>query len=198
MGVFEEEAIRLCVQTTSMANEIVVRMVDCRLVVNPIRIAVWRRQLEAVTEIIIAIRRTLLEEMSSVRGTVLLQLSNGILLCKRIRVIFSILVSSFRREPAATHHRNLMNSPHENPPNPDVASTVVLRHPETECAWYYVDPQGNTQGPCTIAQFRSWLRTLAEDPRFADEYKQFMSVDVWKEGMQKKQLMTELLQHNNP
>ena len=75
---------------------------------------------------------------------------------------------------------------------------MTLHHAENECAWFYVDPQGNTQGPCTIAQFRSWLRTLADDPQFADEHKQFMSVDVWKEGAQKKLLMTELLENNMP
>ena len=109
----------------------------------------------------------------------------------------SLLVSSFRRDPL--HYRSAtMKNPHENPPNADGMPRPVMRHPENECAWYYVDPQGNTQGPCTIAQFRSWLRTLAEDPKFADEHKQFMSVDVWKEGVQKRQLMTELLENNVP
>lgn len=103
---------------------------------------------------------------------------------------------SFRRESG--HHRNVIKSPHDNPPSTDSMSEMTLHHAENECAWYYVDPQGNTQGPCTIAQFRSWLRTLAEDPQFADEHKQFMSVDVWKEGVQKKLLMTELLKKNGP
>jgi len=75
---------------------------------------------------------------------------------------------------------------------------IQSHHSETECVWYYVDPQGNTQGPCTIQQFRSWLRTLAEDDKFADEHKQFMSVDVWKAGLDKKYIMTELLENNAP
>jgi len=65
-----------------------------------------------------------------------------------------------------------------------------------DCIWFYVDPQGNTQGPCTIQQFRSWLKTLAEDPQFVDEHKQFRGVSVWKEGMHERYSMTELLDRN--
>jgi len=39
---------------------------------------------------------------------------------------------------------------------------------------------------------------LAEDDKFADEHKQFMSVDVWKAGLDKKYIMTELLENNAP
>lgn len=71
-------------------------------------------------------------------------------------------------------------------------------HAEDECAWYYVDPQGSKQGPCTIEQFRGWLKTLAEDPQYKEEHKQFMSVNVWKEGMHNRYPMMVLLKENRP
>eukprot|EP00210_Caulerpa_lentillifera_P003115 g2977.t1 len=85
--------------------------------------------------------------------------------------------------------------PHLNPA-PNRRLMTPLHHPEMECVWFYVDPRGNTQGPCTIQQFRSWLKTLAEDPQYVDEHQQFRGVSVWREGMHERYSMTELLGRN--
>ena len=50
-------------------------------------------------------------------------------------------------------------------------------------SWFYIDPQGATQGPCSINQFKAWLTSLETDPRFNKEYEQFKSVEVWQTGM---------------
>ena len=49
--------------------------------------------------------------------------------------------------------------------------------------WYYLDPQGQTQGPCSIKQFKEWLVSLGSDPRFRAEHEQFRQVEVWQRGM---------------
>lgn len=54
---------------------------------------------------------------------------------------------------------------------------------ESEKVWYYMDPQGVTQGPCSIQQFKGWLDYLGKAPNYVREYEQFRSVRVWREGM---------------
>lgn len=94
------------------------------------------------------------------------------------------------REPEGERRNNIGNG--MRPPNAEFS------HSEDECAWFYVDPQGSKQGPCTIEQFRGWLKTLAEDPQYKEEHKQFMSVNVWKEGMNRRYPMMVLLKENRP
>lgn len=40
--------------------------------------------------------------------------------------------------------------------------------------------QGQTQGPCSIRQFREWLRHMRRDPNLYEELKQFSDVSVWR------------------
>ncbi len=40
--------------------------------------------------------------------------------------------------------------------------------------------QGKTQGPCTIRQFREWLRHMRGDPNLCEELKRFSDVSVWR------------------
>lgn len=49
--------------------------------------------------------------------------------------------------------------------------------------WFYVDPEGQSQGPCSIAHFLEWLRELSRLPALAREYQQFQAVGVWRAGM---------------
>lgn len=49
--------------------------------------------------------------------------------------------------------------------------------------WYYLDPQGNAQGPCSITQFHVWLHQLRSDAVMRKEYEQLKAVSVWREGM---------------
>ena len=46
--------------------------------------------------------------------------------------------------------------------------------------WFYLDPCGRTQGPCTIANFHVWLRRLRADAALRTEYHQFLGVAVWR------------------
>ncbi|KAK9818193.1 hypothetical protein WJX72_008589 [[Myrmecia] bisecta] len=54
---------------------------------------------------------------------------------------------------------------------------------EQQKEWYYVDPQGKTQGPCAIAQFRKWLHLLKSDPARQAQYVEFGEVMAWRKGM---------------
>lgn len=46
--------------------------------------------------------------------------------------------------------------------------------------WFYVDPRGETQGPCSIAHFHVWLRRLQGSSSLRSEYEQFRAVTVWR------------------
>lgn len=52
---------------------------------------------------------------------------------------------------------------------------------EAKC-WYYIDPQGRTQGPCSLAQFGQWIEHLSRNTDLTVEYEQFKTVSVWKDG----------------
>lgn len=39
--------------------------------------------------------------------------------------------------------------------------------------------QGNTQGPCSIADFKRWLGTMRANPALRKEYEEFLSCMVW-------------------
>lgn len=67
---------------------------------------------------------------------------------------------------------------------------------EDEQSWYYVDPQAKTQGPCTIRQFRGWLDYLKKEPQYVKEYNQFVSVQVWRDGMKVRMPLLQLLERN--
>lgn len=54
---------------------------------------------------------------------------------------------------------------------------------EDEKTWYYIDPQNQTQGPCSINQFKTWIKQLKSDRKYDREYEQFVKVDVWQDGM---------------
>ena len=40
--------------------------------------------------------------------------------------------------------------------------------------------QSETQGPCSLAQFRGWVRNLRADARFKAQLEEFSNVSVWK------------------
>eukprot|EP01024_Parvocaulis_polyphysoides_P037063 TRINITY_DN32965_c0_g1_i1.p1 TRINITY_DN32965_c0_g1~~TRINITY_DN32965_c0_g1_i1.p1 ORF type:complete len:265 (-),score=46.77 TRINITY_DN32965_c0_g1_i1:175-969(-) len=62
--------------------------------------------------------------------------------------------------------------------------------------WYYMDPQGSTQGPCSIEQFKQWLENMKKDDKLLSEYEKFKSVTVWKEGLDKRIPLMLLLRNN--
>lgn len=49
--------------------------------------------------------------------------------------------------------------------------------------WYYVDPQGLTQGPCTLQNFRNWLGTMSASAEHQQQYADFLRARVWKYEM---------------
>ena len=57
------------------------------------------------------------------------------------------------------------------------------RYEEEDKIWYYLDPQGSTQGPCSIKQFKEWLFFLGKDPGYEREHDQFRQVEIWQAGM---------------
>jgi hypothetical protein len=63
-----------------------------------------------------------------------------------------------------------------------VASAVglpyALPHVEDK-AWLYLDPDGMQQGPCSVAQFRTWLATLAGNPALGEQLAQFREAATW-------------------
>lgn len=71
---------------------------------------------------------------------------------------------------------------------------LVIGADYSEKDWYYVDPQGATQGPCCIAEFRGWMHDLQMDPQLSRALKQFSEVPAWKDGapfsVKMKSLMT--------
>jgi len=60
--------------------------------------------------------------------------------------------------------------------------------------WYYTDPQGATQGPCSISEFDEWLTTLGSDPEYREEYLKFKDVRVWKHGLKQQVPLERLVQ----
>ncbi|KAK9818170.1 hypothetical protein WJX72_008172 [[Myrmecia] bisecta] len=70
--------------------------------------------------------------------------------------------------------------------------------PEEKC-WYYIDPQGNTQGACSIVQFHTWIAMMRKDASLKVEYEKFKAVTVWREGMAVRvPLMTLLSSQQSP
>ncbi|KAK9906350.1 hypothetical protein WJX75_000376 [Coccomyxa subellipsoidea] len=63
----------------------------------------------------------------------------------------------------------------------------------SDACWYYIDPQGKTQGPCTIRQFREWLRHMRGDRNLHEELKRFSEVSVWRVGMPFRVKLTVLM-----
>ncbi len=51
--------------------------------------------------------------------------------------------------------------------------------------------QGKTQGPCTIRQFRDWMRAMRGDPGLAEEYRQFGEVSAWRVRMLRRLLLPD-------
>ncbi|KAL0054252.1 hypothetical protein WJX82_006133 [Trebouxia sp. C0006] len=45
--------------------------------------------------------------------------------------------------------------------------------------WYYLDPKGNTQGPCSLEQLIFWLDLLKHEKAYQKEYEDFKEVSVW-------------------
>ncbi|KAG2489458.1 hypothetical protein HYH03_012094 [Edaphochlamys debaryana] len=54
--------------------------------------------------------------------------------------------------------------------------------PEAAEVWWYQDPMGQTQGPCSIRQFRSWLVFLTQDEQYGEELAKFLACAVWQRG----------------
>ncbi|KAL6761655.1 hypothetical protein V8C86DRAFT_804723 [Haematococcus lacustris] len=58
-------------------------------------------------------------------------------------------------------------------------ATVARLPPASEQAWLYLDPEGQQQGPCSIAQFRNWLSTMEQRAELQEQLKQFQAAPVW-------------------
>ena len=65
--------------------------------------------------------------------------------------------------------------------------------PQDEACWFYIDPEGRSQGPCSITHFFTWLLEMSRLPSLAAEYRQFQSVGVWREGMRLRMPLLSLL-----
>lgn len=65
----------------------------------------------------------------------------------------------------------------------------------TANSFFYIDPQGDIQGPHSVTQFREWMKFLknatADQHRLA--YEQFCSVSVWRQGMHARVPLLDLL-----
>ncbi|KAK9863385.1 hypothetical protein WJX84_001687 [Apatococcus fuscideae] len=55
-----------------------------------------------------------------------------------------------------------------------LADVGLVQH--TNACWFYTDPEGHPQGPCSIAHFHAWLLELSRLPVLAREYKEFQAV----------------------
>lgn len=40
--------------------------------------------------------------------------------------------------------------------------------------------QNKTQGPCSLRQYRDWMRDMRSNPNLQEEYKQFCEVSAWQ------------------
>ena len=74
------------------------------------------------------------------------------------------------------------SSPAKAPQDPILADVGGVKH--SDPCWYYVDPKGHSQGPCSIVHFHEWLQELSRLPALAQEYQQFQAVGVWRAGME--------------
>ncbi|DBB04614.1 TPA: hypothetical protein ACH3X1_012684 [Trebouxia sp. C0004] len=59
--------------------------------------------------------------------------------------------------------------------------------------WYYLDPKGNAQGPCSLEQLIFWLDRLKHEKDYQKEYKDFKEVSVWIASMAVRIPLTALL-----
>ena len=62
-------------------------------------------------------------------------------------------------------------------------SAHARERPRTPChPWPHAlsRAQNETQGPCSLTQFRGWVRTLRAEPRFKAQLDEFSNVSVWK------------------
>ncbi|BDA46147.1 hypothetical protein COCOBI_08-2390 [Coccomyxa sp. Obi] len=48
--------------------------------------------------------------------------------------------------------------------------------------WFYLDPKGETQGPCSIADFKKWLGAMRVNANLRREYEEFLNCWVWRKG----------------
>lgn len=61
------------------------------------------------------------------------------------------------------------------------SSVIAPLYDEAADVWMYIDPSGRQQGPCSILQFRIWLRNLVKDENLPGEYEKFLSCAVWRQ-----------------
>ncbi|KAA6422404.1 MAG: hypothetical protein FRX49_07579 [Trebouxia sp. A1-2] len=59
--------------------------------------------------------------------------------------------------------------------------------------WYYLDPKGNTQGPCSLEQLIFWLELLKHEKHYQKEYEDFKEVSVWIASMAVRIPLTALM-----
>jgi hypothetical protein len=48
--------------------------------------------------------------------------------------------------------------------------------------WYYLDPEGAQQGPCSIKQFKGWVAHMRAQPKLSEQLQQFQLSPVWQAG----------------
>lgn len=59
--------------------------------------------------------------------------------------------------------------------------------------WFYKDPAGLQQGPCSISQFRTWLSHMSQREDLSAQYEQFKAVDVWTSDNPRRIPLVQLL-----
>ncbi|KAK9906608.1 hypothetical protein WJX75_004899 [Coccomyxa subellipsoidea] len=66
------------------------------------------------------------------------------------------------------------------------------KHDEHRMEWLYLDPKGETQGPCSIADFKKWLGALRVQAHMRREYEEFQSCLVWRKDDRDRATRTTL------
>lgn len=75
-----------------------------------------------------------------------------------------------------------------------VAGGGGVRRPDVESqVWFYTDPKGAQQGPCSVAQFRAWVKTMKSSPGLAQALAQFESAPAWSASDARRRPLRQLL-----
>lgn len=62
-----------------------------------------------------------------------------------------------------------------------------------DLAYFYIDPAGQQQGPCSAKQFYSWVSTMSTRPDLAAQLRQFKEAMVWLQADGRRRPLQELL-----
>lgn len=75
-----------------------------------------------------------------------------------------------------------------------VVENTILQVSDDAVVWYYIDPKGEQQGPCTVTNFKAWLQYLEKPGEdMEEECARFKTVEVWHTTMPNRLPLDKML-----